>query len=91
MIHRTRSRTQVKTKKSFTLSPEALAFLEQVRKKRRAESASAALEEILQAARRASVEQSVADYYSGLSGEDRAEQAEWGKFALSEFLAGKGE
>jgi hypothetical protein len=93
MIHRTKSRTSAKTKKSFTLSPEAVAFLEQVRKKRHADSVSAVLEEILQAARRAhqraSLEQSVANYYSGLTGKDRTEQTEWGEFALSEFLANK--
>ncbi len=85
MIHRTSG----KTKKSFTLSPEAVAFLEAARKKLRAESTSAVLEEILQSARRAqrraSVEQAVSDYYSGLSSKDQAEQTAWGEFALSQF------
>jgi hypothetical protein len=63
-----------KAKKSYTLSPESVAFLEAMRKKRRAGSISAILNEILQAVRRehkrASVERVVADYYGSLSTEE---------------------
>jgi hypothetical protein len=80
---------QRKAKKSYTLSPESVAFLETVRKRRRAASISAVLEEILQAVRRAqeraSIEKSVSDYYSSLSDTELQEQAQWGEFALSEF------
>ena len=76
-------------KKSYTLSPRSVAFLEAVRRKRRAASTSAVLEEILESLRRqherASLERAVADYYSSLTGEDVNEQGEWAEFALLEF------
>lgn len=85
----TRGKTNRKTKKSFTLSSETVLFLNAVRKKRKAASVSAILEEILQAARReyerSSVEKAVSDYYSSLSGTERKEQAEWAEFAFSQF------
>jgi hypothetical protein len=85
----TRSNPRLKAKKSFTLSPETVAFLEQMQKKRQAESVSAILEEILQDVRReqerASVDRAVADYYSSLSVDELEEQARWGEFALSQF------
>jgi hypothetical protein len=79
-----------KAKKSYTLSPESVAFLEELRKRRRAASISAVLEGILQAVRRqeerAKIEKSVDAYYSSLSCKEAAEHAEWGDFATSEFL-----
>jgi hypothetical protein len=78
-----------KLKKSYTLSPESVAFLEALRKKRGGDSISAVLEEILQAVQRkhekAAVERAVADYYGSLSEPQAEEQAEWGEFALREF------
>jgi hypothetical protein len=82
-------RPQRKAKKSYTLSSESVAFLEIMRKKRRAASVSSVLEEILQSVRRrqeqAKVEQSVASYYSSLSGREATELADWAEFALGEF------
>jgi len=89
MASRIRTKVDRKAKKSFTLSPESVEFLEAVYKRRRAESISAVLDEILQALRReherVSLERAVANYYSSLSPEEVTEQAEWGEFALSEF------
>jgi hypothetical protein len=83
-------RVQRKAKKSYTLSPESIAFLEALRKRRRAASMSSVLEEILQAVRRhqerAKIEKSIDAYYSSLSDRDAAEYAEWGEFATGEFL-----
>ncbi|MGB6940809.1 MAG: hypothetical protein WBE37_00265 [Bryobacteraceae bacterium] len=82
-------KTDRKAKKSYTLSPESVAFLETLRKRRRAASISSVLEEILQAVRRqqerAGIEKSVFAYYTSLSDQEVAEQAQWGEFALSEF------
>ncbi len=88
-MNRTIGKPIPKAKKSYTLSPESVAFLETMRKRRRAGSTSAILEEILQAVRReqdrAAVERAVADYYGSLSAEEVAEQTEWGRFGLDEF------
>lgn len=81
-----------KTKKSFTLSPESVRFLEAMRKKRQARSASAVLEEILQSIRRehgkASLGKALDAYYSSLSDDEAEEQVDWGEFALREFPSG---
>jgi hypothetical protein len=78
-----------KIKKSYTLSPESVVFLEELRKRRRAPSISFVLEEIVGAARReeerANIEKSVRAYYSSLSDEEMSEQGHWGEFALGEF------
>jgi hypothetical protein len=62
-----------------------------MRKKRSAESVSAILEEIIQAARReeqrAETDQATKAYYESLSDEEVAEQREWAEFAFREFLA----
>ena len=72
-----------KAKKSYTLSPESVDFLETLRKKRRARSISFVLEEILQAARReaemAKINQSVSDYYDSLSDEEMEELSRMGR------------
>jgi len=82
-------RAERKAKKSYTLSSESVAFLEIMRKKRRAASVSSVLEEILQAVRRrqeqAKIDQSVSSYYSSLSGKDAKELNDWSEFALGEF------
>jgi hypothetical protein len=92
MMNRTKGPDR-KAKKSYTLSPESVAFLEVMRKKQRAASISAILEEILQEVRRehdrAAVEGAIADYYSSLSAQEVAEQAEWGELALNEFPSGE--
>jgi hypothetical protein len=89
MTSKTLTRPDRKAKKSYTLSLESVAFLEIMRKKRRAGSISSVLEEILQAVRRdherASLERAVAGYYSALSAQELAEQTDWGEFALGEF------
>jgi hypothetical protein len=88
-MNQTNGKSDRKAKKSYTLSPESVEFLEATRKKRHAASVSAILEEILQNVRRenerASIERAVADYYASLSDKQITEQAEWGGFAEREF------
>jgi hypothetical protein len=78
-----------KPKKSYTLSRESVAFLEAMRKKRRARSVSSVLDEILQALRRqqerSTIDQAVASYYTSLSATEATEQAQWGELASREF------
>jgi hypothetical protein len=82
-------RPEHKAKKSYTLSPESVKFLEMLRKKRRAPSASSVLDDLLQALRRDQLkrrlDKAVGDYYSELSVEEREEQRAWGEFALRNF------
>ena len=82
-------RRPVKAKKSYTLSAESVAYLEGLRKQRRATSASSVLEDILQHVRQASrkmaLEQAVTDYYSSLGDDELDEQAKWADFAWAEF------
>ena len=87
--HTARPVTVRKAKKTYTLSPESVAFLEARRKRHRTASVSAVLEEILQAARReeakAKLESAVSSYYDSLSDAESKEHREWGNFAMREF------
>jgi len=78
----------IKAKKSYTLSPASVAFLDALRKKRRASSTSSVLEDILQTVRRGyekkALERAVGDYYDSLSADEVAEQVRWGEFATGE-------
>lgn len=78
-----------KAKKSYTLSPDSVTFLETLRRKQHAPSASAVLEDILQRVRRGAekraMEKAVVDYYDSLSPEESEEQERWGEFAMGEF------
>ena len=91
---RTFGKLERKAKRSYTLSPESVAFLEAMRKKQRAASISAILDGILQTLRRehelASIERAVAASYGSLSTEEVTDQVEWGEFALHEFPNEKG-
>jgi hypothetical protein len=82
-------RRPVKAKKSYTLSAESVAYLEGLRKHRRAASTSSVLEDILQNVRQASkkmaVARAVTEYYSSLGEEELDEQAKWADFAWAEF------
>jgi hypothetical protein len=88
-MSRTTAPSARKEKKSYTLSPESVAFLETMRKKRHAASISSLLDEILQAVRRqherAALERAVTGYYGSLSDADTTELAEWSAFAEKEF------
>lgn len=89
MSSRTPVKTASRTKKSFTLSPQSVSFLESLQKKRVGSSVSAILEEILQAARRdekrASIDQAISSYYDSLTDEELREHAEWGEFGLRQM------
>jgi len=71
-----------KPKKSYTLSRESVAFLEAMRKRRRARSVSSVLEEIPQALRRqqerSTIHQAVARYYTSLSATEATETGPMG-------------
>jgi hypothetical protein len=91
--HTARNRKVRKAKKTYSLSPESVEFLEKLRQRPHAPSVSFILAEILQAVRReqgkAALERAVADYYSSFSAQDAADEAEWGEFAQREFSKGE--
>ena len=89
IMGKTISKTHRKAKKSFTLSVDSVAFLEEMRKKNSAASISAILEEILQAVRReekrAAIDRAMTEYYNSLSDKEVAEERQWGEFARRAF------
>ena len=80
---------QRKEKRSYTLSPSAIAVLEEIRRERKAASTSSVLDDILHAIRlerkRKRLDRAVADYYSSLSDEEVREQSAWGDFAREQL------
>jgi hypothetical protein len=85
------SRTATKEKKSFTLSRSSVAFLERLRKEKKATSTSKVLDELIgdADARRQleAYEQAVTAYYDNLTDEEREEQRAWGEFAERQWRA----
>ena len=83
------ARSARKEKKTYSLSPESIRFIEIVRKERHRDSASSALEELIQEkkmeAERLRIDASISSYYDSLGEEDREQNHAWGAFAESEF------
>jgi hypothetical protein len=75
----------IKKRRTFTLSPGSLAYLEQETQRRSADSQSAVLDELLQEKKRerqlASLETAIGAYYDGLSDAEVEEDKIWGEFA----------
>jgi hypothetical protein len=75
----------IKRRRTFTLSPASLAYLEQQARERQLNSQSAFLDELLQEKsmeqRRAALEANIAAYYDNLSDEEVEENRAWGELA----------
>ena len=73
--------TNRKMKRSFTLTPESVAFVAETRRKRKARSDSEALDlllrELMLEARRQAIDAATKEYYDTASDEELAEQAKW--------------
>lgn len=87
-------RPQLKQRRTFTLSPESVALLEELSRQRHTrgpESVSAVLDDLLLALRHAKtlqeIEEKIGKYYDERSDLERREETEWGKFAMAEFAA----
>jgi hypothetical protein len=82
------SRT-TRTKRSYSLSPNSVEFLEGLQKKHRARSVSAVLEDVVQEARRQEqkreYEAQVTAYYDSITEEEREEERAWGEFSMSQL------
>src|ERR1035438_1907015 len=77
--------TARKMKRSFTLTPESVAFVAEIRKKRRAGSDSEALDlllrELMLQAKRRQLDAAYKAYYDTATDEELAEQSEWAEMA----------
>jgi len=84
--------TARKMKRSFTLTPEAVAFVGEARQKRGAGSDSEALDlllrELMLETKRQEIDAACKEYYDTASDEDLAEQREWAKLAGSNIWNG---
>jgi hypothetical protein len=77
--------TARKLKRSFTLTPESVAFVAEMRKKRRANSDSEALDlllrELMLEAKRRQLDAATKAYYDTATDEELTEQREWAEIA----------
>ena len=87
------SRSQRKARKTFSLTRESVEYLESLRKAKRAESASAVLEDLIRQQREAQeterIAASIRGYYDALTDSQVQEERAWGEFSESQFPAGK--
>jgi len=78
-----------KAKKTFTLSREAVAFLETEKQKRGRESTSLVLEELIKECREKGntkkIDLAITNYYDSITDEERDENSRWGEFAENQF------
>lgn len=84
--------TQRKVKRSFTLTPESLAFVHETRRRRKAGSDSEALDLLLRdamfARKREEIDSAFREYYDTVPDEALVEEREWASMAgPSAFLA----
>ncbi len=81
--------TKRKEKRTFSLSPESLHFLESMRKKRKSASVSAVLDELIAQHRRSQeahrISASIASYYDSMTEGDVTEDRSWGQFAETQL------
>jgi hypothetical protein len=78
---------RIKQRRTFTLSPSSLAYLEQETRRRSADSQSAVLDTLLAEKMRerqmAALETAIGAYYDGLGDAEMEEDKIWGEFAGS--------
>ena len=86
-----------KERRTFTLSPESVALLQDLcatRRGSRSRSVSAVLDDLLRALdkqrKRDAVDRAITSFYDGLSGNAQAEEKDWGEFSLAQFIDGPG-
>jgi len=81
-----------KMKRSFTLTPEAVAFVGETRQKRKARSDSEALDlllrELMLEAKRQEIDAAVKQYYDTASAEELEQQREWAEQTSSGMWMG---
>ena len=84
--------TQRKIKRSFTITPEVIAFIGETRENRGAGSDSEALDlllrELMLDAKRREIDAACTEYYDAASDEELAEQRDWAERAGPNVFAG---
>ena len=93
VTRRARTRRPIKQRKTFTLSPESIALLEELTGRSTnsedVASVSAVLDDLLLGIRkekaRQEIEKKTAKFYDERPREEEEEEIAWGKFALSQF------
>jgi hypothetical protein len=81
--------TARKERRTYSLDPELVRFVDRVRRERRIASASSALEAILWESKKwrelKEQDAKIAGYYSSLAEDEVERESEWGKFAETQF------
>jgi hypothetical protein len=84
-----RTHSARKEKKTFSLSRESVRYLQSVQKRKKSDSISAVLEDLIQQQRQAQemqrISASITSYYDSLSDEQVADDRAWGQFAETQF------
>ena len=85
------SASERKQRRTFTLSRQAIGYLEVARKEARSPSTSAVLEQIIrerqQQHERRRVNAAITGYYDSLTAEEREENRLWGEFSEDQIAA----
>ena len=78
-----------KERRTYSLDPELVKYVEKVKKDSRTKSASSALEEIIRSNKRQHEErcqdEQISRYYSSLNDAEIAQESEWGGFSETQF------
>jgi predicted CopG family antitoxin len=85
MSHATASKLKRKLPRTFSLSQDVIEVLEHYKKERKAESLTAAVEEIVREWKKANLSAQVTAYYDSLSDEESKHEKQWGKFSESQM------
>jgi predicted CopG family antitoxin len=78
-------KTRRKQAKTFSLSEDAIAVLENYKSERRSNSLTAALEEIIRDWKRVRLQAQFTTYYDSLSDEEANSEKAWGEFSESQM------
>ncbi|HEY8671137.1 MAG TPA: hypothetical protein VIL63_09885 [Terriglobales bacterium] len=84
-----KAQSRRKARKTFSLSRQAVTYLESLRKETKRESMSSVLEDIIRAQQEAKeverISASFTGYYDSLTPKEQTEDRAWGRFAEAQF------
>ena len=81
----TRQKSRRKQARTFSLSEDVIAAVENYKSERRSNSLTAALEEIIRDWKRARFQAQFTAYYDSLSDDEANEEKAWGEFSESQM------